>query len=193
MAENERPLPRPPKTPFGKTQPGPEEGGQGLLADRMAEAAALGKLDEYLERELPDSEQARALAKMMMGMTGMMPGGASPVPQGERAVDRPEGSEAASAPPEDVIRAVKGGDVKGLMDMLRREHQKRSPGAGDVTAPAEAEAQAAQPAGQPQPAIDRELIDVLIRIASDNSVTLDWIILRAVKVYVEEYRKTGKL
>jgi hypothetical protein len=41
--------------------------------------------------------------------------------------------------------------------------------------------------------IDKELIDALVRIAADNSVTLDWIIFRAVKVYVEEYRKTGKL
>ena len=182
MAESERPLPKPPKTPFGKGRLGSEESGQGLMADKMAEAAALGKLDEYLERELPDSEQARALARMMMGMTGMLPAGRQPAPgTGE--------SEASSAPSEDVMTAVQGGDVQGLMGLLRREHQKRMPEAGEGSASAEA------PSSQvpDQPAIDKELIDSLIRIAADNSVTLDWIILRAIKVYVEEYRRTGKL
>jgi hypothetical protein len=37
------------------------------------------------------------------------------------------------------------------------------------------------------------LIDALIQIARDNSVTVDWLILRAIKVYVHEYQKTGKL
>jgi hypothetical protein len=193
MAENERPLPRPPKTPFGKHQPGSEERGQQLIADRMAEAAALGKLDEYLERELPHSEQARALAKMMMGITGMMPGSAPSAPERMQTGPEPEGREAVSAPPEDVIRAVEGADVKGLMDILRREHQKRSPGAETAGVTDTAEAPAAQTVRQRQPAIDKELIDALISIASDNSVTLDWIILRAIKVYVEEYKKTGKL
>jgi hypothetical protein len=53
-----------------------------------------------------------------------------------------------------------------------------------------------KPAAAPpddQPTIDKELIDALIQIAKDNSVNMDWIILRAIKVYVEEYQKTGKL
>jgi len=33
----------------------------------------------------------------------------------------------------------------------------------------------------------------MIQIAKDNSVTMDWIILRAIKVYVQEYLKNGKL
>jgi hypothetical protein len=45
----------------------------------------------------------------------------------------------------------------------------------------------------PHPAIDKDVIDALIQIASDNSVTLDWIILRAIKLYVQEYQKTGRL
>ena len=44
-----------------------------------------------------------------------------------------------------------------------------------------------------QPAIDKEMIDALVQIASENSVTVDWIILRAIKLYVQEYQKTGKL
>jgi len=33
----------------------------------------------------------------------------------------------------------------------------------------------------------------MLEIASASSVTLDWLILRAMKLYIEEYRKTGKL
>ncbi len=193
MAENERPLPKPPRTPFGKGRSDPESGGQGLLADKMAEAAALGNLDEYLEQELPDSEEARALARMMMSMTGMMPTGSPPAPREGPAAAGSAESGSASLPPEDLLRAVQGGDVKGIMGILRREHERRSPGTEPGPAPAEAEAPAKHPSGEPRPAIDKALIDALIRIASDNSVTLDWIILRAIKVYVEEYGKTGKL
>ncbi len=192
MTENERPLPRPPKTPFGKRRPGEEDSGQELIADKMAEAAAMGKLDEYLERELPDSEEARALARMMMAMTGMMPAGSTPRRPGQEIPAGPAPEPAADVSP-DVMKAVHGGDVKGLMDILRREHGKRSPEDHAGSPPAEGAVAPVEPGGQPQPAIDKELIDALIRIAADNSVTLDWIILRAIKVYVEEYRKTGKL
>ncbi len=192
MTENERPLPRPPKTPFRKRRPGEDESGQELMADKMAEAAAQGKLDEYLERELPDSKEARALARMMMGMTGMMPAGTTPLKPGQEIAEGPAREPAADVSP-DVMKAVHGGDVKGLMDILRREHGKRSPGAEAGRPPTETTVPPAEPGGQPQQAIDKELIDALIRIAADNSVTLDWIILRAIKVYVEEYRRTGRL
>ncbi len=162
------------------------------MADKMAEAAALGKLDEYLERELPDSEEARALARMMMGMTGMMPAGATPLKPEQEIAAGPAREPAADVSP-DVMKAVHGGDVKGLMDILRKEHGKRSPAAETGPPPGVAAVSPAEPGDQPQPAIDKELIDALIRIAADNGVTLDWIILRAIKVYVEEYRKTGRL
>jgi hypothetical protein len=190
MVEQDKPLPKPPKQAFGFQKPSQEQGGQDLLADRMAATAAANRLDEFLKENMPDSEHAQALAKMMMGMTGMMPMGDmnAPMPPAQTS---PENTASPEAVPEDVFKAVQGGDVKGLMDLLKKEHQKRSPGmpAGEP-APAETPA-AGAPAGQPM--IDKELIDALIRIAADNSVTLDWIILRAVKVYVEEYRKTGKL
>jgi 3-polyprenyl-4-hydroxybenzoate decarboxylase len=32
-----------------------------------------------------------------------------------------------------------------------------------------------------------------MHIASENHVTVDWIIMRALKLYLEEYRKTGRL
>jgi len=41
--------------------------------------------------------------------------------------------------------------------------------------------------------IEKEVLDELIKIASANSVTLDWLIMRALKVYMQEYQKTGKL
>lgn len=195
MSKKEKHLPTPPHKPFGsrKKFEGEEDQAE-LTADRMAQAAAEGKLDEFLKKEMPDNEYARSLANMMMGMTGMMPGAGAVAPSPGREIEeQPLSSEnAASAEeaPEDVRKAIQGGDVKGLMEMLRREHQKRMPGADAEIKPAE-EAAAPQPADLP--AIDKELIDALIGIARDNSVTLDWIVLRSIKVYVEEYRKTGKL
>lgn len=197
MSNKEKPLPKPPGTPFGRKKRFEHEEEQAsLIADRMAAAAAEGKLEEFLEKEMPDSEQARTLAKMMLGMTGMMPaGGEQPSQQAHEKTEQPvtpesgapEQTPSSGELPEDVVRAIQGGDVKGLMDLLRREHQKRAPGA--EAGPGEE----APTAHADQPAIDKDIIDALIRIASDNSVTLDWIILRAIKVYVEEYRKTGKL
>lgn len=193
MADQERPLPKPAKRAFGFQKDVPEQGGQDLLADRMAAAAAAGKLDEFLKEHMPDSEHAQTLAKMMMGMTGMLPAGAGAAPPEERAAPVAIERSAMSMPPEEVLKAVQGADVRGLIDLLRREHQKRSPDAGAVPQETEPGPPAAPPASQPQPVIDRDLIDDLIRIAADNNVTLDWLILRAVKVYVEEHRKTGKL
>jgi hypothetical protein len=199
MSNKEKPLPKPLNRAFGRKKQfeQPEEQ-DALLADRMAAAMAEGKLEEFLKREMPDNEYARNLATMMMGMTGMMPaGGASVSSYSPESKEQPQSSENAASGqipsteemPEDVRTAIQGGDVKGLMDLLRREHQKRMP--DTATKPPEEAAAAPQPVNQP--AIDKELIDALIRIASDNSVTLDWIILRAIKVYVEEYRKTGKM
>lgn len=190
MSRKEKSLPIPPNRPFGRKRNGEREEEQALLlSDRMAAAAAEGKLEEFLEKEMPDNEYARNLAKMMMGMTGMMPAAGVEMKQ-PSASGRGSAEPAASFHeiPEDVQRAIQGGDVKGLMDMLRREHQKRTPGAEE--GPVE-EAPAAHSADQPT--IDKEIIDALIKIASDNGVTLDWLILRAIRVYVEEYRKTGKL
>ncbi len=192
MSKKEKPLPTPPKRPFGRGKKfeGEEEKSE-LTADRMAMAAAEGKLDEFLKKEMPDNEYARNLASMMMGMTGMMPEGT----QSESKVQESGGNEDADASevPEDVRRAIQGGDVQGLMEMLRREHQKRNP---EADAP-EMETQTAKQEHQPMPLdapqIDKKLIDDLIRIAQDNNVSLDWIILRAIKVYVQEYQKNGKL
>ena len=199
MADKKRALPKPPTTAFGrKKQVGQEEEQGALIADRMAAAMAEGKLDEFLKQEMPDNEYARNLATMMMGMTGMMPsGGPAPSPQPSAQTKEPPSAENAASDqppsakeiPEDVKKAIQGGDVNALMDLLRREHQKRMPDAETK----QGEEVAATPPSPDQPTIDKDLIDALIQISKDNNVTMDWIILRAIKVYVEEYRKTGKL
>ncbi len=189
MSKKEKPLPTPPNRAFGKGKKfGEEEGKTELTADRMAMAAAEGKLDEFLKKEMPDNEYARKLASMMMGMTGIMPGASEPVLQAQES----RGAEPADATevPEDVRKAIDGGNVRGLMEMLRREHKKRSPESEASEAKA---AESAPDKADGTSAIDKKLIDDLIQIAQDNSVSLDWIILRAIKVYVQEYRKNGKL
>ncbi len=203
MSNKDKPLPKPPTKAFGRKnrfEEGEEQ--SSLLADRMAQAAAEGKLDEFLKKEMPDNEYARNLASMMMGMTGMMPGvgpGMNP-PEAKTGGQHPEPEAEASAEvpevPEDVRQAIMGGDLDSLMGLLRREHQKRNPDSPllkpedepEAAAPAQEPASAAQPS-----AIDKEIIDALVQISANNSVTLDWIILRAIKVYVQEYQKTGKL
>jgi hypothetical protein len=199
MADNEKSLPKPPNRAFGHKSKfeHPEEPGS-LMADRMTLAAAEGKLDEFMKQEMPDNAYARNLASMMMGMTGMMPGAMpgmnmTPAPA-EKSAPAPATESASVEVPEDVREAIMGGDVQSLMTMLRREHQKRNPDspllAEEPTAPAPPQ----QPAADVQAgAIDKELIDALVKISQDNSVSLDWITLRAIKVYVQEYQRTGKL
>jgi hypothetical protein len=195
--DKEKPLPKPPTTAFGRKKQSEQEDQTTLMADRMAAAMAEGKLEEFLQQEMPDNEYARNLATMMMGMTGMMPAGGTAVsshtPENREQLLSSENSTSGQTPsaegiPGDIKKAIQGGDVRELMDLLRREHQKRRPGA--ETNPAD-EVSASQPVDQPT--IDKELIDALIRIATDNSVTLDWIMLRAIKLYVQEYQKTGRL
>jgi hypothetical protein len=186
MADQEKPLPKPPTSAFGRRKPSPDQENQELIADRMAEAAARGGLEEFLERELPDSEHARSLARMMMGMTGMMPPSPSmATPTAEAASTSPV---ADANVPEDVRQAVLSGEVRNVMDMLRREHERRSGGAetgADQPTPTEA--------APSIPLEEKALIDALMHIASENHVTVDWIIMRALKLYLVEFRKTGRL
>jgi len=201
MSQNEKPLPKPPSTPFTRKRAGQHNDEQEpLTADRMAQAMAEGKLDEFLQQEMPDNEAARKMATMMMGMTGMMSMGGPPMAPPSPAQQQPSpapdmnATEQISPPgevPEDVRKAIESGDVKGLKELLRREYLKRTPGATFDTN--EAAAAPPPPLASGMPAIDKELIDAMIQIAKDNSVTMDWMILRAIKVYVEEYRKSGRL
>ena len=190
--KKEKPLPRPPHTAFGRKKPAEQREEEGpLLADRLAAAMAAGKVEDFLKKELPDNEYARSLTSMMMGMTGMMPMSGETILQPGKAAEQTATHEPAVPSgelPEDVRAAVQGGDVKGLTDLLRREHRKRTPGAETTSMEEPAAAQTSS-----QPTIDKELIDALIRIAGENGVTLDWMILRAIRLYVRDYEKTGRL
>ena len=101
-----------------------------------------------------------------------------------------------------MLAAIEQGDVGNLMGILRAEHAKRSGPAARRTRrrgrPAPRgrllDCRRLRPRPPPEgPAgIDAAIIDELIRISADNDVTVDWLMLRAVKLYVEEYRKTGQ-
>lgn len=188
MSGKDKPLPKPPSTPFGKKRPFEEENKkEPLMADQMAMAMSEGKLEEFLENNIPDSEYARKLAEMMMGMSGMMPAqGFSCRPEEDTSSkEKPSGTKT----PEDVISAAQAGDVKSVIDILAREHAKRTGTEVTGTAPEDKTADAPSTGAT----IDEEVIDQFIKIASENGLSLDWLFLRALKRYVEEYKKTGSL
>ena len=198
MSKKEKPLPKPPSTPFGRKRSFEDnENREPLMADQMAMAMSQGKLDEFLQKELPDNEHARKLAEMMMGMSGMMPAGGfsdNPARKTEEfPKDAPEEHGERSSdiqPPEDIVNAVQAGDLQGLMGLLAKEHAKRTGSSVTDTPHEEKNSIAPSSAG---PAVDKEVIDLLMKIASDNDLSLDWLFFRALKRYVEEYKKTGNL
>lgn len=198
MTEKNKPLPRPPRKGFGPTR-GPA-GEEPLSADKMAAAMAQGKLDEYLSDELKGNEQAQKLAKMMMGMSGM----SGMMPSGNPAGAAPKADEGPAGPPEvpeDIQQASLSGDMGQLMTLLKREHEKHSgkskkgeeSGAEDPSSQGPAAKEEEEPSPEPAALLDRESVDLLIRIASENNVTLDWVIARAIKLYVRDYKLTGRV
>ena len=98
----------------------------------------------------------------------------------------PEHSEALQQ--EDILKAVEAGDVKSLKELLEREHRKRMPDA--IVSPI-SEENTARFLGQP--GIEKDLFDSILKIASDNNLTPDWVLIRALKAYVREYQRTGRL
>jgi hypothetical protein len=190
MSDKEKPLPKPPSSPFGRKRRHEKSGEEvPLMADRIAMAQAEGRLGEFLERELPESEHARKLVAMMMGMTGMAQEETLQPPIGEKPLSKVEPDMPAAQPPEDVLNAVHAGDAQALMGLLDREHRKRSP--DEKTADGTADAPG-MPAAE-KPSLEKETIDLLVGIAADNDVSIDWIIMRALRLYIGEYRKTGRL
>ncbi|HXX58963.1 MAG TPA: hypothetical protein VEI96_13265 [Thermodesulfovibrionales bacterium] len=198
MTEKERPLPKPPSSAFGGRRRHEEvEGEPPLMADQMFAAVAEGKIEEFLQREMPDNEHARTLAMMMMGMSGMLPPPGLPSAQREEIGEEAGKSRIGAAaqepssgvqPPEEVLKAIESGDVKGLMGLLEREQEKRNPDTGNRVAAAKGTEDSLGLSG-----VEKEVIDRLIEIASENNLTLDWIVLRALRLYAEEYGKTGRL
>jgi hypothetical protein len=197
MSKKERALPKPGKTPFSKKRF--EDKGQEdlLMADEMAMAAAEGKLDEYIEKEIPGGEYAKKLAMMMMGMTGVLPPEGGLPATGEDRGSSPESAETAKTeesvagqdvPPE-VLNAVHAGDVEKLKELLAREKQKRDSGSTEERM----EEENVQQKPQPKTAIEKDMLEALFRIASENSLSIDWLVARALKLYLDEYQKTGRL
>jgi hypothetical protein len=198
MSKEEKPLPKPPQSPFGRKKcfEGVEQEGP-LMADKMAAAMAEGRLEEFMKEEMPDNEYARSLASMMMGMTGMMQPGAFPSSSGSGAeehsakteeVKMSEETPSPVQPPEDVINAVQAGDVKGVMEILAREHKKRMPESETIPS---GEKKADETPGLSD--IEKETLDQIVQIASENKVSVDWMVLRALRLYIREYQKTRRL
>jgi hypothetical protein len=197
MSKKERDLPKPGKTPFRGKKPQNEGQDDLLMADQMAMAAAEGKLNEYLDNEIPEGEYAKKLVMMMMGMTGILPNEGG-LPADEKAARTPaeapetghaQEREAAASVPEDVVNAVQAGDVEKLKELLAREKQRRAPGSIEKTGEAPNPEQC-QPASS---MIEKDMLDLMIKVAFDNKVSVDWLMARALKLYLEEYQKTGRL
>ncbi len=189
MADKEKPLPRPPRSGFGpKDRLEPNAHSTPLSADKMTGAMAEGKFEEYLAEKFQDNEQAKELARMMMGLSGM--GGLA------GSVAASQEREAASAVPPEIADAAASGDLKGLVDLLASEQQRRS-GESEPMADSPADGNPSKSENSAPPDdeayLDRATLDQLIRIASENNVTVDWVMARAVKLYVRDYKLTGRI
>ena len=200
MSKKERDLPEPGKTPFSRKRTEYEGQNELLMADRMALAAAEGKLKEYLEQEIPEGEYAKKLAMMMMGMTGVLPpGGEIPVTEGDqgRSSESAQTGQTeeigsggdATAVPEDVVKAVQSGDVEKLKELLAREKQRRDPHSVEACN----EERNSEQRPQSEAILEKDMLDALLRIASENNLTIDWVVARALRLYLDEHQKTGRL
>ncbi len=196
MTKKDRPLPKPPKTPFGTKKFFEEdESANALMFDRMAEALADGTMNEFIKQELPDSVYGRKLTELMMGLMGMMPihdlNDGSKDQKSMSATNGAEGGESepqAHEPPEDIQRAVQSGDVKLLMELLHREHKKRMP---DSTS--ELSFDKNDHRSQKHLADNRNLLDHMISIAAEHNVSQEWLLMRAMRLYIDAYNRTGRL
>ncbi len=185
--EKERPLPEPPsrKKPF---EGGKQDGS--LLSEEMAIAMAEGRIEEFLEEKFPGNEYQKALAQMAAGMSGFAPVG----PIAENIKEKtPEGPKTPSVPPE-LLEAASSGDMEKIMDLLEKEHGKRT-GAEEHIMGMGPERKPEPETGKAEPPamIEKELVDELVRIGKENNLSPDWLVLRALKLYIEEYRKTSRL
>jgi len=186
------PLPKPPKTPFGRDKWGLDrEGEQGvpMLADRMAMAAAQGRLEEFIKTHIPDSDHARALAMMVLGMSGM----ADIVPpksniNSDQPTDRASDNTPTPLAPEEMLKAVNSGDINSVKEILKEEYLRRSGPINDDPSNPPRLDNKIQPTDE-----ERDLLQRLQKIASDNKTSTDWLMMRALKLYIEDYERTGRL
>jgi hypothetical protein len=108
--------------------------------------------------------------------------------QRPQTFDDERSPETSVRPPEEILKAVQSGDVKSLKELLAREHRKRMPDAADLSISEENAARFLE-----QPGMEKGVMDSILKIASDNGLPPDWVLVRALKVYVREYQRTGRL
>lgn len=195
MPRGKKYLPIPPKTPFVRKRLYDEsQKDVPLTAERMAEAMANGKIEDFFRSELPQGEHARKLASMMMGISGMMPP--------ESFMEKPgrkKGTPSHQMPTEEVTNAVHAGDTNALIELLKREHKKRMPETDighNEGGKHKKHSEKTRDKAEKSPAVsvpEKEVLDSLMRIASKNNASIDWLMFRALKLYIEEYEKTGRL
>jgi hypothetical protein len=197
MSKKDRPLPQPPKRPFQRRRTFQENSSEEpLLADELMRASAKGTLEELMTQELPDSEYSKKLVELLMGLTGMMP----PVhnrnhDQKDRKSTFPkdrtipqETEPRYDKPPEDIQQAVQSGDIKLIMELLYREHKKRMPDSDSKLSFDKHDHQSQNAA-----VVNKNLFDQMISIAADHNVSQEWLLMRAMRLYIDEYNRTGRL
>ena len=113
----------------------------------------------------------------------------SPLPQGPQTTfEDKRSSGTVVRPPEEILKAVQSGDVKSLKELLAREHRKRMPDAADLSISEENASRFLE-----QPGLEKDPMASIMKIASDNGLPPDWVLVRALKVYAREYQRTGRL
>ncbi|MDA8173190.1 MAG: hypothetical protein M0018_01215 [Nitrospiraceae bacterium] len=199
MPRKGRPLPEPPR---GKRF-GESAGGGELIFDKLQEAAAEGKLEKFIHDNIPGGGHAQKLTEMMMGMSGMPVTGMPPSGKPEAKA----GGAAKEKVPTDVLQAVREGNVGALQGLLKREHEKHEVAAGTAAGVIAGGKGAKKKKGKAEDAmagqvnavqftgslVEKEVIDSLMEIAVDNGLQMDWLIMRALKLYVKKYQETGQL
>ena len=96
---------------------------------------------------------------------------------------------AAPVVPQDVVDAVKAGDVEKLKELLAREKECRTPDQVGATG----EDRGSHEDQNSPSMIEKDMLDALMKVAFDNKLSIDWLMARALKLYLEEYQKTGRL
>lgn len=214
MPKDKRPLPKPPKTPFGRKGPGSDLEDEELVADKMGMAMAKGEMDSFVEKELGGNENAARLASMMAGMTGMgqafaPPSGQAPKEAASGVTGRPEDTGGPGADPEikgiapsdEIMKATMSGDVKKLTALLKEAASKHGTEAGSAH-PKETAKQAikeTEPTAGDEaeardiPFMEKLLLEQLIKMAKENDVSVDWLMQRALKLYLQDYKNTGRM
>jgi len=203
MSPKKKSLPTPPRKAFGHgPRSGSDERSRPSLEEGLAQAAARGRLDEYISENFGESGNARRLAEMMMEMTGMIQAPAASSGTVEKKAKNVDSSEKQSesgktSVPGDIIAAASSGNVGELIQLLKREQGKIS-GEKDVSAKSGGKPQRKKTGkkvagAEDQGFIEKKVLDQLIKIASDNNVTMDWLIARALSLYVRDYLATGRM